>query len=219
MSILPPPPPPAELQSWPDREARLADRALALDVLGRRLLGGGRLTLFLVWLALLEFGWGLVGIGLAAFWGGGGAADPITLALGLFCAVAGVGALVPAVWMTVRGVLRDRLARARLVQWAVLDSHPATDARLRAPVLSACWLLLSFALCATGLWTSFAVAADTTRDNGGYPLVVYGMGAALGLWITGLIGCTKAVTHYRLAIRLTGRPGVRSASSGLPRPE
>ncbi|MFI8827408.1 hypothetical protein [Streptomyces sp. NPDC053431] len=219
MSNLPPPPPsPAEFRSRPDREARLAERALVLDVLGRRLLGIGRLTLFLVWLLLLEFGWGLVGIALAAF-GGGGGADPLTLLFGLFCGIAGICALTPAVWMTVRGVLRDRVARERLVQWAVLDSDPPTDARLRAPVLSACWLLLSFALCATGLWASFAVAAHTTRDNGGYPLVVYGMGAGLGLWITGLIGLAKAVAHYRLAIRLTGRPGVRSTSSGLPRPE
>ncbi|MFE5295946.1 hypothetical protein [Streptomyces sp. NPDC056632] len=218
MSNLPPPPPPAELQSWPDREARLADRALALDELGRRLLGAGRLTLFLVWLVLLEFGWGLIGIGMSAF-GGGGLADLPTLLVGLFCAIAGIGALVPAVWLTVRSVLRDRLVRERLVQWAVLDAEPAADARLRAPVLSACWLLLSFALCATGLWISFAVAAHTTRDNGGYPLVVYGMGAGLGLWITGLTGLAKAVAHYRLAIRLTGRPAARSASSGLPRPE
>ncbi|MFG3346810.1 hypothetical protein ACGF1Z_17290 [Streptomyces sp. NPDC048018] len=218
MSNLPPPPPPAELQSWPDRAARLADRARALDELGRRLLGAGRLTLFLVWLVVLEFGWGLIGVGMSAF-RGGGVADPLTLLFGLFFAIAGIGVLVPAVWLTVRSVLRDRLARERLVRWAALDADPVADARLRAPVLSACWLLLSFTLCATGLWTSFAVAAHTTRDNGGYPLVVYGMGAALGLWITGLIGLTKAVGHYRLAIRLTGRPAARSASSGLPRPE
>lgn len=215
---LPPPPPPAELQSWPDREARLADRALALDELGRRLLGGGRLVLFLLWFLLLQLGWSLIGVLLIAI--GAPLSDPMTTMFGILTAVPGLGILVTAVWLTVRGLRRDRTVRERLVGWAVLDRHGPTDARLRAPVLSACWLLLSFAMCATGLWMGFAVPAGVSRDDG-YGLVAYGMGAALILWVTGLTGLAKAVGHYRFAVRLTAhrpRDG-RSASSGLPRPE
>ncbi|MFJ2784950.1 hypothetical protein ACIQCR_26575 [Streptomyces sp. NPDC093249] len=199
---LPPPPPPAELQSWPDRDARLADRALALDELGGRLLGGGPLALFLLRLLLLELGWSLVGFLVIAL--GYPAPDPVTMLLALFSALLGIGVLVPAVWLTVRALRRDRTVRERLVQWAALDRHGPTDARLRAPVLGACWFLLSFALCGLGLWAGFAVPAGASPDDG-YGLVVYGMGAALILWVTGLTGLVKAVGHYRLAVRLTPR--------------
>ncbi|WP_306330321.1 hypothetical protein [Streptomyces venezuelae] len=198
---LPPPPPPAELASWPDREARIADRALALDELGRRLLGGGRLAAFLLWFVLLQLGWGLTSVLIVSV--GQPVLDPVLLITGLVTAVPGVGLLVPAVWLTVRAHRRDRTARERLAQWAALDRHGPTDARLRAPVLSACWLLLSFAMCGLGLWMGFAVPLGVSRDDG-YGLVVYGMGVALILWITGLTGLSKAVGHYRLAVRLTG---------------
>ncbi|MGW1507705.1 hypothetical protein [Streptomyces sp. NPDC002394] len=215
---LPPPPPPAELRSWPDREALLADRALALGELGRRLLGVGRLTLFLVWFLLLQLGWGLIGVLLIAL--GAPLPDPMTTMLGIVPAALGIGILVPAVWLTVRSLRRDRTVRDRLVQWAALDRHGPTDARLLAPGLSVAWLLLSFAMCAVGLWMGFAVPAGVSRDDG-YGLVAYGMGVALILWVTGLTGLAKAVGHYRFAVRLTGprRPAGRSASSGRPRPE
>ncbi|MET9725798.1 hypothetical protein [Streptomyces zaomyceticus] len=213
---LPPPPPPAELQSWPDRESRLADRALALDVLGRRLLGGGRLAMFLLLFVLLELGWSLVGVLLTSI--GQSLPDPLMLLTGLFTAVLGIGVLVPAVWLTIRSLRQDRTVRERLAQWAALDHHGPTDARLRAPALSLCWLLLSFAMCGLGLWMGFAVPAGVSRQDG-YGLVAYGMGVALILWITGLTGLAKAVGHYRLAVRLTGRrPAGRSASSEPPRP-
>ncbi|MER5308259.1 hypothetical protein ABT034_10775 [Streptomyces sp. NPDC002773] len=200
-SPLPPPPPPVELRSWPDRDARLADRALALDELGRRLLGGGRLALFLLWFFLLELGWSLIGVLLISL--GGSAPDPLMMLTGLVTAVLGIGLLVPAVWLTVRSLRRDRVVRERLVLWAALDRHGPTDARLRAPALSVCWLLLSFAMCGLGLWMGFAVPAGVSRDDG-YGLVAYGMGVALILWITGLTGLRKAVGHYRLAVRLRG---------------
>ncbi|WP_406061309.1 hypothetical protein OG462_26510 [Streptomyces sp. NBC_01077] len=199
---LPPPPPPAELQSWPDREARLADRALALDELSRRLLGGARLTLFLLWFLMLELGWGLIGVLLTSL--GGPILDPFAMMAGLFAAALGIGVLVPAVWLTIRSLRQDRRVRDRLAQWAALDRHGPTDARLRAPVLSVCWLLLSFAMCGLGLWMGFAVPLGVSRDDG-YGLVAYGMGVALILWITGLTGLVKAFGHYRLAVRLTGR--------------
>ncbi|MFF6773883.1 hypothetical protein ACFY8W_09980 [Streptomyces sp. NPDC012637] len=224
---MPPPPPPAEIRNWPDREARLADRAAALDALGRRLLGGGRLALFLSATLMLQLGWGMVGVLLTSL--GGAILDPIAMLVGLIVAAFGIAVLVPAVWLTVRSVRQDRIARERLVQWALLDRHGPTDARLRAPVLSVSWMLLSAVMCGTGLWLGFAVPAGTSRDadgiglDGGYGLVAYGMGVALILWINGLIGLTKAVSHYRLALRVTGpvtrRRDPRSASSELPRPE
>ncbi|MFB7516940.1 hypothetical protein [Streptomyces sp. NPDC056144] len=216
---LPPPPPPAELRSWPDREARIADRALALDALGWRLLGVGRMAMFLVWCALLQLGWGLVGFLLIAV--GGPAPDPITTAIGVFTAALGLGLLVPVVWLTVRSHRRDRAVRDLLVQWAALDRHKPTDDRLRAPGRSACWLVVSFALCGIGLWLGFVVPARARWEDGGYGLVAYGMGAALIFWVTGLTGLAKAFGHYRFAVRLSGPrpPGGRSASSGRPRPE
>ncbi|WP_030318592.1 hypothetical protein [Streptomyces flavochromogenes] len=199
---LPPPPPPAEIRSWPDRDARLADRARALDELGRRLLGGVRLAMFLTWFLLLQLGWGLIGVLLTSM--GQSVPDPLMLMTGLVTSVLGIGVLVPAVWLTIRSLRHDRTVRERLAQWAVLDRHGPTDARLRAPVLSACWLLLSFAMCGLGLWMGFAVPAGVSRHDG-YGLVAYGMGVAMILWVTGLTGLVKAVGHYRFAVRLTGR--------------
>ncbi|MFF5918062.1 hypothetical protein ACFY8C_06945 [Streptomyces flavochromogenes] len=199
---LPPPPPPAEIRSWPDRDARLADRARALDELGRRLLGGVRLAMFLTWFLLLQLGWGLIGVLLTSM--GQSVPDPLLLMTGLVTSVLGIGVLVPAVWLTIRSLRHDRTVRERLAQWAVLDRHGPTDARLRAPVLSACWLLLSFAMCGLGLWMGFAVPAGVSRHDG-YGLVAYGMGVAMILWVTGLTGLVKAVGHYRFAVRLTGR--------------
>ncbi|MFF3840271.1 hypothetical protein [Streptomyces sp. NPDC001930] len=205
---LPPPPPPAEIRSWPDRDARLADRARALDELGRRLLGGTRLVTFLLWFFLLQLGWGLVGVLLISI--GQPVLDPLMLMTGLVTSVLGIGVLVPAVWLTIRSLRLDRTVRERLAQWAELDRHGPTDARLRAPVLSACWLLLSFAMCGFGLWMGFAVPMGVSRDDG-YGLVAYGMGVAMILWVIGLTGLVKAIGHYRFAVRLTGR-GASAAS-------
>ncbi|MFF9338790.1 hypothetical protein ACF1CG_03335 [Streptomyces sp. NPDC014773] len=214
-TTLPPPPPPAELRSWPDREALLADRALALEVLRRRLLGGGRFALFAGAVLVLQLGWGMVGVTLVDL--GGTIYDPLAFFLGLIVSVLGLGVLVPGVWLAVRGVRRDREARERLLRWVALDRHPPTDARLRAPVLSACWMVLSAALCGLGLWLGFAVPAGADPAEGRGP-VAYGMGVALIFWINGLIGLFKAVGHYRMAIRIAPpAPGGRSASSEPPR--
>ncbi|WP_137993901.1 hypothetical protein [Streptomyces vilmorinianum] len=196
---LPPPPPPAEIQSWPDRAARLADRARAMSELNRRLVGGSRLVLFLVWTATLQLGWGLCGVGLIAL---DEAIDPISGIFAFVFVALGLCPLVPAVFFLARGVRRDREARERLVRWAALDSDRAADARLREPVLSVAWLVVSFLLCAVGLWVSFAAPAEAAGP-GRAGTVAYFMGVALGLWISGLIGMTKAVGHYRMAVRLT----------------
>ncbi|GGY26526.1 hypothetical protein GCM10010363_03910 [Streptomyces omiyaensis] len=214
---LPPPPPPAELRSWPHRDARLADRALALDALGRRLLGGGRFALFAGSVLLLQLGWGMVGVLLVDL--GGALLDPITFFIGLVAAVLGAGVMVPGVWLAVRGVRQDRVARERLAAWVALDRDGAADARLRRPVPSVCWMLLSALLCGLGLWLGFAVPAGATPQDGGHGFVAYGMGVALILWINGLIGLFKAAGHYRMAIRVApAARGARSASSEPPRP-
>ncbi|MFE5482164.1 hypothetical protein [Streptomyces sp. NPDC056527] len=196
---LPPPPPPAEIQSWPDREARLADRARAMAELTRRLIGGARLTVFLVWLATLQLGWGICGSGLIML---EESIDPISGLFAAFFVALGLGAVVPAVYFLGRGVREDRLARERLLLWAVLDADRTADARLREPVLSVVWLLLSLLLCAVGLWVSLAAPAEGVGPGRGYGTVAYLMGMGLGLWIGGLIGTTKAIGHYRLAVRL-----------------
>ncbi|MFF9147059.1 hypothetical protein ACF1BN_19575 [Streptomyces sp. NPDC014861] len=213
---LPPPPPPVEVRSWPDREALLADRARALDALGRRLLGGGRFALFAGSVLTLQLGWGMVGMLLAD--PDRAILDPFTLLIQLIAAVLGLGVLVPGVWLVVRGVRQDRVVRERFLAWAALDRDAAADARLRRPVQSACWMLLSAVLCGLGLWLGFAVPAGATPAAGGHYVVAYGMGVALIFWINGLIGLFKAVGHYRTAIRIAppARAG-RSASSAPPR--
>ncbi|MER8042358.1 hypothetical protein [Streptomyces sp. NPDC094032] len=218
---LPPPPPPVEVQAWPDRRARLADREFAMDTLARWLLGPRRLTLFLACCGLLQLGWALIGVTLVGVAEIAMTEQPEYLGLlgAVLVGMLGIGVFVPAVWLTVRGLRRDRVVRERLLAWAALDRDGASDARLRLPLLSASWLLLSFAMCATGLWTSFAVPLTTGPEDGGYGAVAYGMGAALILWVAGLTGLAKAAGHYRMAIRLTGRPAARSASSEPPRPE
>ncbi|WP_199806716.1 hypothetical protein [Streptomyces sp. NRRL F-5727] len=179
----------------------------------RRSLGGGRFALFAGAVLVLQLGWGMVGVLLVDL-GHGAILDPITFLIGLFIALLGLGVMVPGVWLAVRGVRRDRVVRERLLLWAVLDRHGPTDARLRAPVASACWMAVSAVLCGLGLWLGFAVPAGTDPANG-YGLVAYGMGVALILWINGLIGLFKAVGHFRMALRVV--PAGRSASSGRPR--
>lgn len=199
---LPPSPPPAEIRSWPDREALLADRAHAMRELTSRQLGGRRLTFFLLMQVFVLIGWGFMGTALIQIFDEP-VFDPIAMIIAVFTAACGVAVLIPSVWAVVRGVGSDRTCRERLVEWAALDRDPARDARLREPVLSVVWLLLSFALCALGLWVSFAVPnmfIGPTR--GGYGTVAYFMGTALVLWVHGLIGLTKAYAHYRLAVRL-----------------
>ncbi|MEE1756065.1 hypothetical protein [Streptomyces sp. SP18CS02] len=204
----PPPPPPAHLRTWPDRAALLADRSLAMGELNDRLLGGKRLTLFLLMLAALHVGWAFVGGGLVSLDGVVDVFSVLFVAIGV---CAGLSVMVPAVFVVARGVRQDRRLREVFARWAVLDRSPAHDARLRAPGMSLVWLLLSFLLCALGLWISFTVPASARPGETGYGEVTYFMGAGLIFWIVGLIGVTKAVGHYRLVIRLL--PPVPSATA------
>ncbi|MGW5866008.1 hypothetical protein ACWFRJ_27925 [Streptomyces sp. NPDC055239] len=197
---LPPPPPPAYLRTWPDRDALLHDRGTALEELRRRSLGVHRILL--LWLLALGcvIGWALLTVPIEMIEDH----DPMAFVLGPLCAVLGLGAVVPSVIGVVVGIRSDRKARELTESWLALDSHPASDSALRSPALSLCWLLSSLLVCAVGLWASFAAAAYAEPGRDSYSDVVLGMGTGLILWLTGLIGITKAVGHYRWAIRKLG---------------
>ncbi|MEV8016583.1 hypothetical protein AB0O76_09590 [Streptomyces sp. NPDC086554] len=205
---LPPPPPPVHLRTWPDRNALLADRGMALEELRRRSLGVHRLLL--LWLLGLGgvIGWSLLALPIQMVED----KEPMVIVFGPVCAVLGLGALAPSVIGVVLGMRRDRRMRELTESWLALDSHAPSDSALRSPGLSLCWLLGSFLMCALGLWASFAAAAYAEPGRDSYGDVVLGMGAGLVLWLTGLIGVTKAVGHYRWAVRkLVPAPGAGGA--------
>ncbi|MEU6989881.1 hypothetical protein ABZ953_04350 [Streptomyces sp. NPDC046465] len=197
---LPPPPPPVYLRTWPDRQTLLVDRGTALVELHRRHLGVGRLLL--LWLCGLggAIGWALLVQPFRML-----ADEDVTgFILGPVLAILGLAALAPAVTGVVLGIRHDRRIRQLTDAWLALDTHPVSDARLRSPALSLLWLLSSLAVCALGLWASFAAAAHAEPGHETYTDVVLGMGVGLIVWLTGLLGATKAVGHYRWALRNLG---------------
>ncbi|MFD4769702.1 hypothetical protein [Streptomyces niveus] len=205
-SPLPPPPPPVHIRAWPDERAMLAERATILDWLVRRGMGPTRLTQFLLLVAGVEFGWLMAGEALLVLVEVG--VDVITAGLGVVLVALGLG-IMTAAGIVLGLLLRQDVAMYRLTrQWAAVASDPAGDARLRLPGLSLCWLLISFVAGALGLWLSLETPASARRGDDTYVEVAYVMGAGVLLWIAGLIGVTKAVTHYRWAVRLVaaGRP-------------
>ncbi|MBW5421033.1 hypothetical protein GKQ77_05555 [Streptomyces sp. BG9H] len=195
---LPPPPPPVHLRTWPDRQTMLTDRGLALHELRRRHLGVHRLLL--LWLCGFGavIGWALLVRPLKYIED----EDATGIILGPVLATLGLAALGPAVVGVVLGIRRDRRIRELTDAWLALDHHPVSDARLRSPGLSLLWLLSSLAVCALGLWASFAAPAYAEPGRDTYADVVLGMGAGLILWLTGLVGATKAAGHYRWALRM-----------------
>lgn len=172
---------------------------MAVCELNRRMLGGKRLTLFLLALLGLQFGWGFVGAGILSL---DGLVDPLTAMAGAVTACLGLAVMVPLVVVVTLGLRRDRVLRARLLEWAALDPAPVRDARFRAPGMNLAWLLLAFAQCAAGLALSFAVPALARAGSTTYGEVAYAMGAGVILWVHGLIGGAKAVGHRRLVLRL-----------------
>ncbi|MEV8362974.1 hypothetical protein [Streptomyces niveus] len=200
------PPPPVHIRAWPDEGAMLAERATILDWLVRRGMGPTRLTQFLLLVVGVEFGWLMAGEGLLGLLEVG--VDVITAGLGVVLVALGLG-IMTAAGIVLGLLLRQDVAMYRLTrQWAALASDPAGDARLRLPGLSLCWLLISFVAGALGLWLSLETPASARRGEDTYMEVAYVMVAGVLLWIAGLIGVTKAVTHYRWAVRLVaaGRP-------------
>ncbi|MFE3251444.1 hypothetical protein [Streptomyces sp. NPDC059209] len=197
---LPPPPPPVHIRGWPDDQAMLADRAGILGWLVGRSMGFARLAQFLLLVAGAQFGWLMVGGALKAL--DDEAVDPLGVIMGGLLAAFGLGAMTAA--GIVLGLLlrRDHAMRGLTRQWAALASDPLRDARLRLPGVSLCWLLTSFLTGAFGLWLALDTPASARRGQDTYAEVVYLMGAGTLFWIAGLIGVTKALTHYRWAVRL-----------------
>ncbi|MGI5402349.1 hypothetical protein ACQEVG_23475 [Streptomyces sp. CA-135486] len=196
---LPPPPPPVEIRCWPDREALLADRAKAMEELHRLSIGVSRLLL--LWLTAfgLAVGWGLAGAALKTF---EESVDMFSALFGVIFACLAAGFLIPTGIVIGLGVRRDKTVRERLTQWSSLDRDPTSDARFRSPGVSLCWFVPSFLLCALGLWLSFATPATAERGQETYADVTMLMGLGFILWLTGLLGIAKAVSHYRWAVRL-----------------
>ncbi|WP_329380589.1 hypothetical protein OG625_15225 [Streptomyces sp. NBC_01351] len=196
-SDLPPLPPPLHVRARLDDAVVRADRARFLSYLSRCNLGIGRLLLLWAVAAVFVLGWSFVGMAWMAF----EERHFFSYVYGLILALLGAGVLIPAAFWFARGAKRDRQVRRLLYAWAESDRDPVADARLREPVLSLIWLLTSFALGAIGLWATFAAAASTRPGGPTYGEVAYTMGIGQILWLTGLLGLAKAVTHYRWAVR------------------
>ncbi|MEU9763077.1 hypothetical protein [Streptomyces sp. NPDC047985] len=196
---LPPPPPPVELRAWPDHEAMLVDRAAVLAELVRRHMSVGRLALLWLWAALCAFGWSLVSAALIAFQE---THDVVSAVLALILVVMGLCCVVPAAVLVALGLHRDRDIRGLLAAWGELGRDPARDARLRMPGAALAWLLLSYALCALGLYLCFAFPAAEESVKESYGLIALVMGLGTIAWITGLIGIVKALAHRRWVLRV-----------------
>ncbi|MFF8913404.1 hypothetical protein ACF08M_08790 [Streptomyces sp. NPDC015032] len=196
---LPPPPPPVEVRTWPDREALLTDRAVVLGELARRHVSPGRLVVLWLWGALFAIGWSLVAAALITL---GETYDIFSALIGVILAGMGACCAVPAIVFVVAGVLRDREIRRLLATWGELDRDPVRDARLRMPGISLVWLLMSFALCALGLYVCVAVPATDEATRGSFGLVALVVGLGMTGWIVGLVGITKALAHRRWVLRV-----------------
>jgi hypothetical protein len=201
---LPPPPPPVEMRAWPDREALLADRARAMGELIRLSIGVPRLLLLWLTVAGFAVGWSLIGAALAAF---EESIDPLSYLFGGIFACIGAACVIPTVFVIGFGIRRDKLVRERLGQWSSLERDPLRDAHLRSPAQSLFWFIPSFLLGALGLWMCFAIPATAKPGRETYADVALMMGLGFILWLTGLIGVAKAVSHYRWAVRLLGAAG------------
>ncbi|MFD4758893.1 hypothetical protein ACFWOJ_08325 [Streptomyces sp. NPDC058439] len=204
---LPPPPPSVEIRSWPDREALLADRAVVLGELVKVHVSPGRLGMLWLWGALCALGWSLVGAALITF-------EEVYDIFSAFLAVilVGMGACcaVPAVVLVVIGLRYDIEVRRLLYAWGQLDRDPVRDARLRMPGVSLVWLLMSFTLCALGLYACIAVPATSEAAQDSFALVALVTGLGMAGWLIGLIGIIKAFAHRRWVLRVL---------IGAPRPE
>ncbi|QIP85113.1 hypothetical protein GLX30_14970 [Streptomyces sp. Tu 2975] len=211
LRALPPPPPPVEIRAWPDREALLADRARAMgELLG---LSIGPVRLLLLWLPAAGFavGWTIFGVALRTF---AEAVNVFSRLFGVIAGALGLAFMIPTGLVIGFGLARDAEVRGRLRCWSALTRDPARDARYGAPGLSLLWFLPSFLMCAYGLWLSFTVPAGARPGKDTLAGVTLLMGLGLILWITGLIGIAKAVSHYRWALRLVTRHEVPAEGRG-----
>ncbi|ATW50059.1 hypothetical protein [Streptomyces peucetius] len=208
--VLPPPPPPADIRTWPDQEALLADRRQAMGELFRLSIDPKRLVLLWLTAAGFAVGWSIFGAALETFEEG---LDMFSHFFGAVLGAIGLACMIPTGLVVGFGIAHDAELRGRLRQWSALARDPAGDARYGAPALSLVWFLPSFLLCAYGLWLSFTAPADA-RPGDTLAGVVLLMGLGLILWLTGLLGIAKAVSHYRWALRLVARTPAPAAARG-----
>ncbi|WP_406146569.1 hypothetical protein [Streptomyces sp. NBC_01012] len=203
-SPLPPPPPPVEIRTWPDRDALLRDRALILGELVKMFIGPGRLGILWMWAGIAALGWSLAGSAFLMF---EDAEDALGVVPGVICLAIGAVVLVPAAVLMAVGVARDLRVHRLLVEWGGLDRDPRGDMVLRRPRASLVWLLMSFVLCAVGLFGCVAVPATARAGEETYGLVAWLVGLGFIGWLTGLTGIVKAVSHRRWVLRvLAGVP-------------
>ncbi|MEU3187288.1 hypothetical protein ABZ707_24255 [Streptomyces sp. NPDC006923] len=198
-AALPPLPPPEESCPWPDREARLADRAAAMAALTRRGLAIGRLVLLWLLAAVAVVGWAAVGLAIESFERGG--LGEIT---GLVALVLAAVFLVPAAVALGLWLGRGRDIRQRLDAWAALGPDRATDVRLRAHRRSVLWLLPSVVLCLLGAWETVRVvrAAGAGAASATVGETVYALGLGITVLVTGLLGVTQSLRHQSWSERL-----------------
>ncbi|MGW7357354.1 hypothetical protein ACWGI0_12165 [Streptomyces sp. NPDC054802] len=208
--VLPPPPPPADIRCWPDQEALLADRRRAMSELFRLSIDPKRLLL--LWLVVAGFaaGWAIFGAALQTF---EQERDVFSHFFAAVLGFVGLGCMIPTGVVVGFGIAHEMELRGRLRQWSALAHDAAGDARYGAPALSLFWFLPSFLLCAYGLWLSFTAPAGA-RPGDTLAGVVLLMGLGLILWLTGLLGVVKAVSHYRWALRLVAPAALPSAARG-----
>lgn len=187
------------IRTWPDREALLSDRALILGELVAMYIGPARLGLTLLWAGLAALGWSLAG---AAFLVFEDAPDALGTVPGVLCLAVGACVLIPAVVLTAAGVSRDLRVHRLLGEWGELDRDAGRDLPLRRPGASLAWLLVSYTLCAAGLFGCVVVPATARAGEETYGLVAWLVGLGFIAWLTGLTGLVKAYAHRRWVLRV-----------------
>lgn len=190
------------MRAWPDREALLADRALAIGELQRRGLTLGRLLLLWAYGLVAWLGWALFSLGIGSFLDG--SADYVTGSVEL---VFGLCFLLPAMIGIGFAVARDGAIRGRLNAWAALGPDRENDRRLRAGGRCAVWLGLSAGLCVVGLLLVLTGVAQP--DSSGVGMAAYLVGIGVIALVIGALGAMRALGHQRWAGRLLGPVPVR----------
>ncbi|MEU1815440.1 hypothetical protein ABZ543_09605 [Streptomyces roseifaciens] len=200
---LPPPPPPWHLSTWPDREAVLADRSAALDVLIAKMLSPGRLLLAWLLTGVFMLGWTFAVLGLRSLAEGG----VEYLCAAAYLILAG-GAAIPALLGIRSGLRTGKEAGRRLRLWAALDRDAVADAGFRAAGRVWFWLLMSLLPCAGALAVGGTAVAEmlTTatapKDGSG---LAYAWGLTAPMAAAGAHGVATALSHRRWFRSLNSR--------------
>jgi hypothetical protein len=201
---LPPPVPPEEIRTWPDRDTLLRDRAVILGELVTMYIGPGRLGKLWMWAGTVAFGWSWVGAALVVL---DEAVDAVSVLIAVLCIAVGACLMIPAGVFVALGATRDEQVRRLLEDWGGLDRDPVGDPALRRPGPSLAWALLSYVLCAGGLFVCVVVPATARAGHETYGLVAWLMGLGIIAWVTGLLGLRRAYAHRRWVLRTQAPAG------------